>query len=117
MIPTLAGPPSTRNGSEGALPRDLSGNGVRVNLTDSCSRISWAVTIGSRCQACWASRGHLFDEPQLVALVTAPRQHVCRAVIVDSAHSHRVNLDRSQPNEAAAFRPSRRPRVGRAGSA
>src|SRR5665647_3390381 len=41
---------------------------------------------------------HLLDEPQLVAPVTAPRQHVCGTVIVDATHRHSVDLDRGQPH-------------------
>ena len=56
MTPTLAGPPSTRNVSAGALPR-CSGSGVRVNSCSREAKISAAVTIPWRDQLCWASRG------------------------------------------------------------
>ncbi len=56
ITPTVAGPPSTRNSSAGALPRGSSA-GERSNSALSRSKISSAVTMPSRLQPCWASSG------------------------------------------------------------
>ncbi len=57
ITPTRCGPPSTSQRSAGAEPRSSAPSGVRSKRVRSEVRMSPAVTMPSRFQPCWASRG------------------------------------------------------------
>ena len=67
MTPTVAGPPSTRNSSAGALPRGSSAGRQHELAARSGARISSAVTIAVAAPAVLGVERHLLDEAQLVA--------------------------------------------------
>ena len=104
MTPTLAGPPSTRNVSAGALPR-CSGSGVRVNsglergedLRGGDHALARPVVLGVQ--------RHLLDDPQLVVVVEAVAQQLGGVLVVDPAQQHRVDLDRSEPGAVRGLEP------------
>ncbi len=81
-MPTVSGPPSTRNSSAGA-PSRAPGSGVSGDHPVPAPDVAGV-------------QRHLLDESQAVAVVEAELQQVGRLVLIEPAHQHGVDLDRGQ---------------------